>query len=222
MNKFPQDTQVVPQIAPQTSYAERQFLHTFVAGVLLPLGQAFTTGLILFIATLTLAVIVFDVVDPFKPALVIGISTFAFTYLFLQRRWLSLTAIENVLQMDLNNDDVIGEPQTVRIQLEDVKENGHYHVDIVDLPVSAEKLATLAAGLLNGLPCSEKQWTGKDRPFSSQEFRALKAEMVKHGLLAYVNPRAPLQGYALTKPGRAVMKHYIPSPTPLEETNENA
>lgn len=224
MRKFGQDAPAIVPITQKSSYAERQFLHTFVAGVLLPLGQAFTTGLILFIATLTLAVIVFDMIDPFKSALTIGIVSMTFTYLYLQRRWLSLTSIEKVLNVDLNDDGRIGdeEPQTARIQLTEVKDNGHIHTDsIFTLPASPEKLAALAAGLLNNLPCSEKQWTGEGKPFSSREFRALKVEMVKRGLLAYVNPRAPLQGYALTKPGRAVMKHYIPSPTPQVETDES-
>ena len=224
MNKFMQDVPA-PAIVHQPSYAERQFLHTFVAGVLLPLGQSVTTGLVICIAGYTLAVTVFDAVDPFKSALTFGIVSMAITYLYLQRRWLSLTALERALNVDLNDDDVIGEepePQTVHIKLEEVRENGHYHADIFDLPASPDQLSTLALGLMNNMPASEKQWTGKGKPFSSQGFRTLKNEMIKRGLMELTNPKDARQGHSLTKAGRAVMKHFAsPSPTPQAETDEN-
>lgn len=225
MNNYQRQEPVVLDVSRAPGYSERQFLHTFKAGVTLPLMQALTTAVLIGIAVFVVVVVAFDAMDPFKPAGAVSLAVLVVTWLYLQRRWLSLTALERALGVDLNNDKAIGEvePQKVRVQLEDVKENGHYHVDIVDLPGSPKKLALFAAGLLNGAACSEKQWTGKGLLFGMQEFRTLKSEMQRRGLLAYVNPREPRQGLELTKAGRAVMKRLaVLSPAPASETDENA
>jgi hypothetical protein len=187
--------------------------------------QALVTALLIGLVVYVVAVVVFEAVDPIEPAGAAILFVLVGGWMLLQRRWLSLTALERALGVDLNNDKVIGEaePRTVRVQLEDVKENGHYHVDIVDLPGSPKKLQLFAEGLLNGAPCSEKQWAGKGLLFGTQEFRTLKSEMQRRGLLAYVNPREPRQGLELTKAGRAVMKRLAAlSPAPGSETDENA
>ncbi len=213
---------------PATSqHAERQYLHTLVAGALLPLAQSTITALVVAIGTYAIAAIVFDAVDPHKPAILFFAITWVFMLLKLQRHWLSLTAVEKIMQMDLNRDGVIGEateqaeaqPRRVVIMMDRVKENGHYEVGdqsaLVKLPCDDEQLHTLAMGLINGLPFSEKQWTGKDKPFSTNEFRELRAEMQKHDLIEYVNDKDPRQGIRLTDAGRAVIEEYAASPTPL-------
>jgi len=215
MNKFQTDAPIVQPPKPPT-YAEKQFLHTFSAGALLPLLQSTITAFVIFIVVFVIATLVFDAVDPFKPAGVIATLVWGFTWLSLQKRWLSLTRLEEIFNVDLNNDQVIGEPQVVKIQVTDVKESGHVEIHNIDLPTTPQKLSALAQGLLNGMSCSEKTWTGAGKPFSSPEFRSLRTEMLRRGILEYVSPKDPRQGIQLTKVGRAVMRHYsdLPSPTP--------
>lgn len=211
-----------------TSHAERQYLHTLIAGAWLPLAQATIIAVVVAIGAWVIAFFVFDAIDPHKPAILLFAVTWVYYMLKLQRHWLSLTAVEQIIQRDLNGDGVIGAeteqpaaqitPRRVVIQLDTVKEDGHYEVGDtsawINLPCDDEQLYTLAQGLMNGLPFSEKQWTGKGKPFASNEFRALRAEMQKQNLVEYVNDKDPRQGIRLTDAGRAVMEEYARSPTP--------
>lgn len=208
-------------------HAERQYLHTLVAGALLPLAQSTIAAVVVAVGAWTIAYFVFDMLDSYKA----GILFFAVTWIYmiwkLQRHWLSLTTIEQIIQYDINNDGVIGEPQPVEqkprrvvIQLDTVKEDGHYQVgDLsarITLPCADDQLHTLAMGLIDGgMSFSEKQWCGKGKPFSTDEFRELRAEMKKHGLTEYVNEKDHRQGIRLTDAGKAVMQEYAASPTPL-------
>jgi hypothetical protein len=213
---------------PTTSgHAERQYLHTLVAGAWLPLLQSTIIAVVVAIGTWIIAWLVFDAVDPHKPAILFFVLTWVYMLIKLQRHWLSLTTVEQFIQRDLNGDGVIGEatgqpsvtPRHVVIQIDTVKENGQYQVGdtsaLIKLPCSDEQLRTLAVGLLSGLPFSEKQWTPtKDgKPFAANEFRALRAEMQKQKLVEYVNDKDPRQGIRLTDAGRAVMEEYADSPT---------
>ena len=111
-------------------------------------------------------------------------------------------------------------PRRVVIQLDTVKEDGHYQVgdqtDNINLPCDDAQLQTLALGLINGMPFSEKQWTGKDKPFSTNQFRELRDAMKFNGLTEYVNEADPRQGIRLTAAGRAVMEECA-SPLPQPE-----
>lgn len=224
MNKYQAQTDQ-PVMAPaRSSYAERQFLHTFTAGVLLPLGQSAVTGVMIFIVTIVIGTLIFDWVDPLRYASTFGVIALVATYLYLQRRWLSLTALEEMFDVDLNGDQVIGqpEPQVIKIQITEQKDNGHVQIHNIDLPASPQQLEAFAHGVLSGAPLSEKFWTGSGRPFSSPQYRSLMTVMMARGLVEYVNEKDRRQGRQLTRAGRAVMKHYaVPSPTPLEEEPEN-
>lgn len=110
------------------------------------------------------------------------------------------------------------ELSVTHIKLNTSEDEGSYQLKYIKLPVPEYKLSTLAQGLINGQPFSERQWTGLGKPFSSQEFRDLRNEMSKRGLINPVSFKDPRQGYALTAAGRAIMRHYVPSPTPQEVT----
>ena len=215
-------------IPTQTPHAERQYLHSMTAGAWLPLTQATVTALAVAIGTWLIAWIVFNAMDPHKPAIVLFVITWIYMIVRLQRHWLDLTTVEKFFQTDINGDGVIGDveqpeekitPRKVVIQIDSVKEDGHYQVgdqsNLIKLSVSDEQLHTLAMGLINGLSFSEKVWTGKDKPFSTNEFRTLRDEMKANGLTEYVNDKDPRQGIRLTDAGRAVMEEYANSPTPL-------
>lgn len=202
-------TQIQPaQTAP--TYSDRQFLHTQTAGVVLPLLQAMITSGLLAFAVLMLSWL-FAWSDGWKAALAIfGVMPF-FSWLFLQRRWLVLTA-EKVMQRDFNGDGVIEndarsrEPRIVKVQISRVKEGGSLQMDLMELPCTSSQLRDLAEGLTNGEIFSEGKWTGMGKPFSSAEFRALRTVMLKRGLIQMRSNKDARQGFELTDDGWAVME----------------
>lgn len=209
----------------QQQHSERAYLHTMIAGAFLPFFQSLMLGLVVTIAVWLIAALVFDVLDPHKPAILCGVLAWATMLWRLLRHWINLTTIENFIGVDLNRDGVIGDddqpeaeeeaPQVIRVQL--VKDNGHVS-DMIDLPASRDQLSALANGLHNGLPFSEKFWTGKGKPFSTNQFRNLRDVMMKRELAEYVNDEDPRAGIRLTEAGAAVLETFRPhSPTPESE-----
>src|SRR3972149_595670 len=112
MNKFQQSTPPIQQPS-APSYADRQFLHTFLAGALLPLVQSTITAVMAGIGTLT-ALYLFGAIDLLKPSLIITGIVWVFTWLYLQRRWLNLTSFESFMGVDLNSSANIGTPMYYR------------------------------------------------------------------------------------------------------------
>lgn len=219
MNKFQNVTDKPLQPAPP-NYADRQYLHTFLVGAMLPLVQAVITAVMAGVGTLTV-LLLFDAVDVWKPTLVVSAITCVLTWIYLQRRWLTLTSLEKLTGWDLNNDKHVGEPvkapQVVRIQV-DRLEHGHIRQMILaDLPISAEKLKVLANGLLMGVPFSEREWTGIRRIMSSEEFRYLRSTMLKRELLVAKSDKDHRVGFELTDAGWALMEKFgdaLPEPSP--------
>ncbi len=97
------------------------------------------------------------------------------------------------------------------IRVEVARENG---LDLIDLPATPEQLVTLAQSVLSGGSLSEASWTGSGAPFTRAEFAALRNELIRRGLATWNNPHTPARGFALTAPGRAVMRRFASmSPT---------
>lgn len=82
-----------------------------------------------------------------------------------------------------------------------------------DLPATRAQLETLAVSLIVGGTFSERRWAGKLRPFSVNQFRALRDALIARRMIEQVSDKDPRQGYRLTAPGRALFKRFIPSPT---------
>jgi|CXWL01.1.fsa_nt_gi hypothetical protein len=197
-------------------YSDRQFLHTQNAGVVVPLLQAMITSGLLAFGVLILSW-VFEWSSGWKVALVIfGVMPF-FSWLFLQRRWLVLTA-EKVMQRDLNGDGVVEsstshrtEPRLVKVQVNHIKEGGSLQVDLISLPCTDSQLRKLAEGLLNGIPFTEGAWSGGGKPFSVAEIKLLRSVMLARGLLKPRSEKDQRQGFELTEEGRAVMEGSLDS-----------
>lgn len=212
MNKFNQQTSMPVVPPPVANYAEKQFLHTFVVGVWLPLLQASITAVVAFIGTL-IVLYLLDAIDILKPALMVAAITWVVMWLYLMRRWLNITAFERVTGIDINGDGVIGaarkkpnEPLVIR--LDDVR-NGNYRSRTMELEVTEEELVELARGLLNGRPFTEREWTGKGKPFSSGQegsFRRLRSAWLKQGLLQVVSDKDHRQGFDFTDEGWATLE----------------
>jgi len=85
---------------------------------------------------------------------------------------------------------------------------------IFHLPGQPRQLEELAKGLLDqGAPFAQRRWTGKGKPFSIDQFNALRDEMLRRGLAYYVSEKDPRQGCDLTRVGKQVLRKYLPSPT---------
>ena len=209
MNKFQQTTLPVEQ---PPSYSDRQFLHTTNAGVKVPFLQAFITACLM--SLFTAAVIyIFDGLDYFKPMAGMFVFTLVGMWVFLQRRWLWLTKLEEFLKMDLTGDNVVGEPKQIRIQVDEVKSNGHLgQSQLFTLPCDENELSLIAQKIRMGVPFSEKEWTGAGKLFSVARFREIRSEMLKRQMLVPASSKSGKQGFVFTRAGQAVLDHYAPPP----------
>lgn len=218
MNKFQQVEQQVVQPTP-AQYSDRQFLHKVDAAVILPLWQSSITAFMSMVLT-AIVLYLMDAIDYIKPVLVMGCLTWVFTWLFLQRRWLNLTMLETHLRMDINGDGAIGKKQdeaakSIRVQVDNLESNGHIHQSqMFSLPCDETELEQIAQAYRNGVPFSEKEWTGKGKLFSVSRFREVRNEMLKRGMMAPASAKSERQGFIFTKAGQAILNHYAPSPTP--------
>lgn len=144
--------------------------------------------------------------------------------------------IERVTGADLNGDNKIGddpiddEPQekSFKIEMTQRSDGGVKQTQLFTLPTTPEKFTDLARGLVHGQAFSERRWSGSGALFSQAEFRTLRDEMIRRGLLRWIDERYPNQGVEITRPGRAVIEHFAgakfeaareaqisaPSPTP--------
>jgi hypothetical protein len=138
-----------------------------------------------------------------------GLSfAFAAVLLTIDHRRL-LWAAEAALGVDLDHDDTVGEPEPreiLRVELLEHTGNNRHRLAFINLPGTPEQLGALAGGLLNGKGTSESEWAGARHPFSRSEFGAIRAELLKRGLAAWINPDHHAQGWELTAAGRAVMR----------------
>ena len=130
-------------------------------------------------------------------------------------------AIEEAFQVDVTGDGRIGEPQaaTPAIWIQRPHENGW---DQLQLPGTAEALRELTAGLLRGQGFTEAAWTGKGRPYTKAEFHALRGEFLERGLICQRNPKAPAQGYELTRAGQAAIEKLHAQPPALPRSHAHA
>jgi len=212
MNKYKSDA---PSIIP-VPHEERSYLHTPKSGVIVPFLQSVLTA---FLVTLVFmaATWAVNLRHTGKFAVLIFVVILFYEWRRHQRHWFGLTAvIENLTGLDLNHDNVIGEPPTIRVQIDQV-EQGRVRVSkVYDLPCPPEKFKALCYGLTKDPPMrfSEREWAGKNKPFTGPEWRKLQAEMKRRELIVLRDPSAPKQGYELTAAGMELARKVAASPTP--------
>jgi len=117
--------------------------------------------------------------------------------------------LDKMAALGLKCDDV---KESVNVSLFEGSRSRHF-----DLPASSVKLRSLALGLLNGQPFSEKRWVIDGRLFSASEFRSLRLAMRSRGLIEPVNDKDNRQGFSLTDAGRELLKSLVSSPSPAGE-----
>ena len=202
---------------PESYYIkDSQFVRTHyqtpAVALIIPGLQAFLTGVFLGVVAGVLSVSL-EWGHPWRAGFLIWAGVQAVTWLCLLVRWANIVVmLETVLNVDLNQDGLIGEDiieaeevQPVRIEV--IQDEGR-HVQFANLPIPEKKLTALAVGLSQGAGLSEGQWTGKGAVFSRSEFRTLRDLFVTRGWLQWVNTEAHSQGLQLTHPGKAVMRYY--------------
>lgn len=212
-----------------TDNNERIQLHQFTPGALLPLLVSLITALIVFAAVWLIAQIVFDALDPHKPAVLLASLSLLYMWITRMRLWTNLAQWERLTGLDLNHDGQIGEakaqaeaeeePRVSRVRIELSKiDNGHYSASSFDLPrgVTEEHLGQIAHDLfVLGRSFAETELSGTGR-ISLPKFRQLRAVMERQALCEKTGA-ASNAPFELTDAGEAWLKQYLPSPAPSEE-----
>lgn len=213
----------------QPTNAEKQFLHTYTAGAMLPLTQASITAALVFVGSFVVAYVVFDAVDPLKPSVVLAVIAWIGTWLTRQRLWINLASFERMTGIDINNDGIIGEAETtpkrdpIVVRVDDVKNGRYQSSSMYEFPnwLTDEQLSTLAHGLINlNRPFSRREWTTRLRLFSDNQYRELQSFMIKRGLIEPSTDRSSNGGFILSDAGRAVMSELTASPSPTEDAED--
>lgn len=203
--------ETVPQVVQQPQRDDRQFLHTRQAGFDVMLLQSLATAGIMGLVTLAIA-LTYGWMDPLKPTVLVAGLSLAGWWAFSLRRWTSLTMAgqPNVEVRSVDHDGNPSTPKIVRVQIDIPKDGGMKQWKMFDLPATETQMAELAVGLLeHHRPFSEREWTGSGRPFSVNEFRTLRSEMIRRGLMALKNEKDAHQGYEPTDDGKAVLEQFM-------------
>ena len=134
--------------------------------------------------------------------------TISITWLLLLKR--SLRMIEAILDIDIDQDGYIGEPEQPRIIIMDETDHGKTEGLILhDLPGGEARFARLSAGVLHDeIPLAERFWTGDGKPYSQNEFRELRDYLLLRGLLSWASEHDHRQGIEIEPAGRALLRNY--------------
>jgi len=87
---------------------------------------------------------------------------------------------------------------------------------IAHLPADHRHIRALAEAALNGKPLTERHWTGSGKPFTKREFREIRAELIRAGILRWRNQNAPAQGVIVTEAGREALQQILTAPPQSE------
>jgi len=176
---------------------------TLEGDVVVPLLQSLVTGAIG-------ALLGYAVADRPLIGFAVGFAL-AWLILLVQSRSL-LWTLEETWNRDLTRDGHSGEPEpqpvrhTVRIEM---TENDGRTLYNTDLPGPPEAITALAQGVLVGESLAEERWSGAGKPFSLNEYRACRAELLREGYIIWRNPKSPNQGVRLTGRGRLMFRKYL-------------
>lgn len=200
----------------------------FLIGLALPAGQSLVTGFFLFLFLLPVSSVIW-VQNPGIPGTPLLLSfsagmgaTFAM-WVYLRSRWHS--ALEQMLNIDLNNDGVIG--QEYDNDDYDVEEQGpvflenlartesnvkvFVHEDkkmtILNMPIDSNKLYKVAKLLLPLGKFTYADFAGPGKLLSRSDYECLRQELVARGILLRGQKKSASP--ILTRPGRATMQAII-------------
>lgn len=211
----PPDAPSTPAVMPPPApYSDKAFLHTPQAAVGVPILLAFVTSLAIMAGTGTFIWLIGGY-EYLKPVVASGVAAFIISWLAFQFRWINLTRLEEITRLELDGKPGIGSAQrtgSVRVQLDEVNENGHISVSKqFDLPATPAQLKALAIGLHDqGRSLAEAEWSPLEggKPFSIDGIRVLKKELIKRGVIVYVNSKNTRLGLTETVVGRRIIESW--------------
>jgi hypothetical protein len=105
------------------------------------------------------------------------------------------------------------EPKIIKLEITKPTDGGT-STAMIDLPIGADALQALAAGLVAGAPFSEVEWSGAGKPLSRSEFRAVRQALLDRGLAAWASEKDRRQGLHLTPEGVTVFTSIAGAPLP--------
>ena len=199
----PKFEQEAPLTTGLHSLNESDYLHSVRAGLVVPLLQSVTIGmLVTIIASLILEYN--GISGWFRWAALVGLSTILAFFLNGLRLWRYLVQlVERELHVDIDRDGEIGEPvRTVKVHVTQGNTTRRS-----ELPF-ADRLPEFASGLLQGKPLTYAVWVSNQsayKLFSAGEFRRLIEVMLDEGYIEQINPRDVSRGYKLSEVGIQVV-----------------
>lgn len=193
-------------IAPERS-ASVYDTSRFSIAVVIPLFQSVLLGLFSGVAAGALASML-ELTHAPELAWCIASLAALFCWIRLVSDWIRLRRLELI---GFQEPELISAPEPdpeiitapVRIELKSERS-----LQLIDLPISQEKIVTFASSIIAGAPISESSWTGAGALFSKREFHMLRDELIKRGMLAWRNTGAPACGLSLTRTGAATMRYF--------------
>ena len=205
-------------------------LHTLLIAAVIPLTQSLITGLIVGGLVLFLA-LQFSAKNSWQWGLWGFLLSGSGTWLFSIRRWHRLTdwlpTVERITNLDINRDgrigdrlplvDVMPEPKEITVTVRDVSDHGSLSVMRYNLPADEKQLAAFALGVGQGVSLAEANWIGPSNPFTRDEYRAFRKELIRRGWVELSNRKSARQGFAMTHAGEAVMREIAKSNSPTAD-----
>jgi hypothetical protein len=195
----------------QGVYTERPSREpTTTSDVVVPFLQAVIGGVFAgsIIAVIILAIPTLQASPWIPVGIGLSVSGLTWAYLLTDHRQL-LREVEEWTRSDINGDGVIGEPETVRLEVKVQRpEGGPQHL-FSEIPVKREAFDTWARSVTHGRSLAQSSWTGKRKPFSKPDYEDLLALLAKAHIVRWVNPEAHAQGRELTRMGREALKAYL-------------
>lgn len=219
MNKF-QQTNPQVQMPPPPSYAEKSFLHTTGAAVVVPFWQsviiALVVGLLAFFIQVRLGSYISNAA---WNSLIVSTIVFLLMFVYLLRHWFALT-IEKSLNIDipgLGYEPPKSKPAEVWVKK--INPDGAYQADLRTFSISEEKLLRFAQAMVHGLPISRRYWM--THGFTDGEYRKFQAENIRMGYWETAGEGSNA-GFILTEEGEEFYYGYAGiSPTPEVGDDEN-
>jgi hypothetical protein len=180
--------------------------------VIVPLLQAIVTGIFCGVAVGILAGVLFDAM--FRHAMAAaGVTVLVVTGVMWARllddsRRL-LRSMETLTRRDLDGDGLIGQPETLRVEVSEPGDGGYGGIVISDLPVSREVLASHARSVAGGAHKWSRRDLASHPSIGSDRARQLLEALEAGGFLHYPDGRRHPDGAQLTARGRALMRGLV-------------
>ncbi len=206
-----------------SEYIERpdNGLHTILIAAVIPLAQSLLTGVVLSILSFAVA-LTFGKPKPWLWLLWGFLLPTTGLWLISLKRWFKLTDwlpyVEKLAKIDFNRDGQIGkppipiavsEPKQMTITVRDIHDQGSLSIMKYELPISDKQLPVFADGVINGVSLAEANWIGPSNPFTRDEYRALRGELIRRRWVELANYKSTNQGFQMTRAGQAVMREIV-------------